>query len=80
MKVYSLLKKKETNEMHLFEGTPILNSPCVTSQKSICQKMDKSENVESKFTCKDENEARLLCAKIGRGVCGDCLSHLYKTL
>lgn len=70
---------KGTSELHLFVGTPISNSTCTASQKSICQKMDRTESIEQRFICKDEKEARLLCAQIGRGVCGICLSDLYKT-
>lgn len=28
----------------------------------------------------DEQQVRDVCAKLGRGVCGTCLSHFYKTL
>jgi len=68
---YTLIKCKDTKEYHLFKGK---------SSKSICKKMSQPcENIEHKFSYKDEDEARLKCAEVGRKVCGICISHLYKT-
>jgi hypothetical protein len=39
-------------------------------------KKEDSEQVNI-FTCKDEQEARLKCATIGREVCGVCISSIY---
>ena len=78
MDAYTLKKKKDTNELHLFEGT-MTKDGCTSSQKSICNKMDKSESAGNKFTCYTEDEARKKCAEIGRAVCGICISHLYNT-
>ncbi|WP_321516445.1 hypothetical protein [Marinifilum fragile] len=82
MKAYTL-KKKDTNEYHIFEGEmypPGGEYKCSSGRKSICEKMLKSESERNIFACKDEKEARKLCAEHGRKVCGTCVSHLYKTV
>ena len=78
MKAYTLKKKKDTKEYHLFEGdfTP---DGCNSPSLSICEKMKKSDSEKNVFTCLDENEARIQCANEGRKVCGICVSHLYTT-
>jgi len=78
MKAYTLKKKKDTKELHLFEGdmTP---EGCNSASTSICEKMKKSESEKNVFTCFNEDEARKKCAEIGRDVCGICVSHLYST-
>ena len=81
MKAYTLKKRKDTEEFHLFEGDFVNNSPnCSSNQLSICKKMDKSEsdNVNA-FTCFTDEQARKRIAIIGRPVCGVCTSHLYTT-
>ncbi len=52
---------------------------CNSSLKSICKKMDNSENKGNRFTCATEQEAREKIAAIGRRVCGTCVSHLYES-
>lgn len=82
MDAYTLKKHKETNELHLFKGemTPQdKEHKCSSRQKSICRKMDKSENMGNVFSCATEQEARDQCAKLGRRVCGICVSDLYAT-
>lgn len=79
MKAYTLKKKKDTEELHLFEGEFTKDGGCTSSQTSICQKMDKSESAGNVFACFDENAARTACAKLGRQVCGICASHLLAT-
>jgi hypothetical protein len=76
MKAYTLKKKNETKELHLFEGdmTP---EGCNSESTSICRKMKKSESEKNIFACFNEGEARVKCAQIGRDVCGICVSHLY---
>lgn len=78
MDAYTLKKKKETGELHLFKGK-MTDNGCTSNQKSICQKMDKSESSGNKFQCCKEDKARAKCAEIGREVCGICVSHLYTT-
>jgi hypothetical protein len=78
MRAYTLKKKKDTDELHLFEGD-MTDKSCTSGQKSICRKMDKSESVVNTFTCFTEENARAACAKAGRLVCGTCVSHLYTT-
>lgn len=81
MKAYTLKKKKNTEECHLFEGDFITDKTCNTHkvEKSICKKMSQSESEENIFTCYTDNQARKKIAEIGRQVCGVCTSHLYTT-
>jgi len=78
MDTYTLKERKDSNEYHLFVCTT-RNNECYPAQKSICEEMNKSENVRNIFVCKDEDEARIRCANIGHQVCGTCVSHLYET-
>lgn len=78
MDAYTLKKKSNTEEFHLFKGK-MTEEACTSKQVSICEKMDKSESSGNKFTCYNEDEARKTCAEIGRAVCGICVSHLYAT-
>ena len=77
--VYSLKKKTNTDEMHLFECTPALTGSCNCNQKSICGKMNKSEPHADVFSCVSEDIARQGSANRGRKVCGVCVSRLYTT-
>jgi hypothetical protein len=80
MPVYTLYKKNNTGEMHLFKGEitdPPPKLACSVSEKSICKKMDRSEKASTEFACQDEDAARKACANKGRIVCGTCVSHLY---
>lgn len=77
--VYTLKKKKDTEELHLFEAAMNLDNSCSPEYNSICKKMNKNESSANIFTCQTENNARIECAKIGRLVCGTCVSHLYET-
>ncbi|MDY7784242.1 hypothetical protein [Aeromonas caviae] len=77
--VYTLKIKKETQEMHLFEATPKPDDKCTPKTKSICKKMSSSESEGNKFACQSESSARIEIAKIGRSVCGTCVSSLYET-
>jgi len=78
MDAYSLLRHKETEELHLFKGTFNTDGSCTAKKLSICEGMDRTD-AKLVFKCKDEHEARTLCAIEGRGVCGVCVSHLYTT-
>jgi hypothetical protein len=78
-KVYKLLKKKDTEEYHLFECTPRANDKCSCNKTSICGKVESSESVKTVFACQTEDYSRTEIARIGRTVCGTCVSHLYET-
>lgn len=79
-KTYTLKKHPETGQYHLFEGK--MNPPgseykCTSESSSICEKMDHVKG-HNKFACEtDEAQVRLECAKLGREVCGICVSSLY---
>lgn len=79
MTVYTLKKKKDTEELHLFRAKPAPDNKCTPEKESICKRMEKSESSENVFACQSEDEARKECAKIGRKVCGICISHLYES-
>ena len=52
MKAYTLKRKKDTEEYHLFEGIFSKISPnCSSNQLSICKKMNKIESDGNDFTC-----------------------------
>lgn len=78
MKAYTLKKKKDTEEHHLFEGSMTAEG-CTSKQLSLCEKMDKSTNAGNVFACEEEETARKKCAKIGRKVCSICVGNLYTT-
>ena len=75
---YTLKKMSETDECHLFKGE-FTDDGCTSKRESICKGMNKTDSSGNVFTCKDENAARLACAKKGRVVCGVCVSSLYAT-
>jgi hypothetical protein len=79
MDAYTLKRKKDTKELHLFKGKSNPDGGCTSGQISICKKMEKSESEGNVFACKDETEARIKCAQEGRAVCGICASSLYTT-
>lgn len=78
MKAFTLKRRKDTEEYHLFEGD-FSQEPCTSKNESICKKMDKSESQGNTFMCYTEEQARKRIAEIGRSVCGVCTSHLYTT-
>lgn len=81
--LYTLKIHNRTQEMHLFSGkfTPEdLLHDCSIGSESVCGEVYKKDSSKSEFTCKDEQKARELCAKIGRKVCANCIQELYKTL
>jgi hypothetical protein len=80
---YALKTHDKSREMHLFTGdfTPYdLILQCKTGSKSVCTEVEKEDCSRIEFNCKNEQEARDLCAKIGRKVCANCIKELYKTL
>ena len=76
MDAYTLKKKKGTGEYHLFLGKMTAEG-CTSKEVSVCGKMDKSESAGNSFACEEEDSARKKCAKIGKAVCGDCVSVFY---
>jgi hypothetical protein len=80
--LFSLLKKKDTQELHLFITERTSDGKCVVASaddKSICKKLDfkNRANDDQSFHCATANSARKKCAEIGTRVCGTCVSHLY---
>ena len=76
---YTLKQKNETEELHLFLGKHTEPNKCTSDSTSICKMMLKTDSHGNIFACKNENDARIECAKLGRKVCGVCVSHLYAT-
>ncbi|QDG94780.1 hypothetical protein NIBR502774_18875 (plasmid) [Rhizobium sp. NIBRBAC000502774] len=77
MELFALETRKGTGEKHLFLDKKV-NGECRSdSAISICRKMNRSE--ASITHCASPQLARAECAKIGRSVCGSCVSHLYTT-
>lgn len=76
---YTLKRKNETEELHLFEGVFTEANKCTSGAKSICGMMAKTDSSGNIFACRNENDARIECAYLGRKVCGVCVSHLYAT-
>ncbi len=74
---YTLKKKQDTEELHLFKVTQVDPKTCHVPDDSICGMMKKTESADNRFICKDEAAARLRCSNIGRHVCGECVRHLY---
>lgn len=82
MDAYTLRNYDSTGEMHLFKGRMTPESKeykCNTGSISACKKMKSVDADSVKFSCATEQEARDKCAKIGRDVCGTCVSTLYTT-
>lgn len=78
MIAYTLKKKKGAEEYHLFDGR-MTSEGCTSKQVSVCGKMQKEESAGNEFSCEEEDSARKKCAKIGKKVCVDCISHFYTT-
>ena len=79
MPVYCLKEKESSGECHLFE-CEMSGNQCNCPDESICGKMEGSEKFGSNlFSCKNEKDARIVIAQLGRRVCGTCVSHLYET-
>ena len=77
--VYTLKERKDSGELHLFEGEMENDDQCTSNAWSLCSSMDKTESNGNKFACLTEDEARKECAEIGRDVCGNCIKTLYAT-
>ena len=78
--VYTLKKKKGTEELHIFKGRMTQPDRCNANELSICKEMKKEESIgDNIFACESEHQARISCAGLGRSVCGTCVSDLYLT-
>lgn len=81
-KLYSLLKRKDTEELHLFNSNIRKeDKKCfLLENESMCGAMESDERIGNAiFACENEVEARKLCAQKGRAVCGNCVAQLYTT-
>lgn len=76
---YTLKIHNKTQEMHLFVGG-FTQDGCTSGASSVCKEVKKTDCSKNNFACKNEQEARELCSKIGRSVCANCIQELYKTL
>ena len=59
MKAYTLKEDKDSGELHLFEGDMTPESSkykCNSGSKSICKKMNKSDNKGNRFSCATEGD------------------------
>lgn len=89
--VYTFKRRTDTDEIHFFEGEwTEKEGECTVPIRSICQKMTRGSGTSLRLytldsvekincSCNEEDLARLNAAKIGREVCGTCVSHLYKS-
>lgn len=81
---YTLRTHPTTGERHLFTGKFTPNGPslCNMSANSACKGVVNTEcsKLQGDFDCRNEQEARDLCAKLGRSVCANCINELYKTV
>jgi len=81
-KLYTLIKRKDTEELHLFNSDiQESDNKCYRLEEhSMCRAMQRNEGEKNAiFACKDEIETRTESAKIGRAVCGNCIAQLYTT-
>lgn len=76
-KAYSF-KKYGHDEIHIFQGYFHLDHSCDAGTESICRKikLDQGKWFDD-FVCKSADEARVLAATIGKGVCAHCIRALY---
>lgn len=81
MITYSIRKRKDSDEHHIFEGRQTSREPleCKSQPESICRKSRFSETKWIRFSCLSEEQVRMKAATLGRVVCGTCVSHLYAT-
>lgn len=82
MTVYTLKKKNNTEEHHIFEGDWTDNETprhCSVSKLSFCKKATKEGSSFIDRSCMSESRTRMVAAEMGRVVCGTCVSHLYAT-
>lgn len=63
---------------HVFEATTLTNGNCLSETKSICGKAKRDDtDAVTECICVSEGKIRDVSAKIGRGVCGVCMSEMY---
>jgi len=77
-KSFTLKRKKSNNEYHLFKSFEVKDNSWQTFNSSLCDAFTMDEfSPTNKFEMLCEEEARIEIAKLGRKVCGNCVSHLY---
>lgn len=84
MRGYEFRKKKDTEEIHVFEGTISGVNPKgvligTTNETSICKGAVKAESELASSRIVTPYEARYFAAGRGDTACGVCVSHFYKT-
>lgn len=81
MQKYTLRKPKPGSGLanfHVFEATSITNGKCRSETKSICSKAKRDDtDAVTECICVGEDKIRSVSAKIGREVCGVCMSEMY---
>ncbi|MEM6718900.1 MAG: hypothetical protein AAF611_06285 [Bacteroidota bacterium] len=77
-KVYILRERKSDGSLHLFLADPTDQNTCQPQYYSICGQMTIEEEARTIFSCLSEERARKECAKIGRRMCSQCMSYLYR--
>ena len=77
MAVYTFKKRKDGKEIHIFQGEMTSTYQCSVPTLSHCKKMNQSDGDQVENGCQSESDARYTAAKLGRQVCGTCVSHLY---
>ncbi len=75
-----VLGQAESEEWHIFPATSTNPGCDFLTRRSICLDMGWEEAIDKKLACLNENEARMICAEMGRQICGVCISHLYSTV
>lgn len=76
-KAYSF-KKYGHDEFHIFEGYFHLDHSCDAGSESICKKIKLNQGKWfDDHVCKSADESRVLAARIGKQVCGECVRRLY---
>jgi len=77
MSVYTFKKRKNGKEIHIFQGEMTSLTHCSVPALSHCKKMNQVDGDQVENGCRSETDARNIAAKLGRPVCGICVSHLY---
>ncbi len=90
-KFYGLLQNGKSGEIHIFEWNDDRRNKFYFEKRDFCLDNEYfyGENnndcilefyINGKYRDKfSENDIRFICSKIGRGICGNCISNLYGT-
>lgn len=75
---YSFMKYGQTGEIHIFEGLFHLDKSCDANTESVCKKIKLHQGKwYDDAICLNDKKARKVAAKLGKEVCGECVSRLY---